>query len=158
MIHIFQRHFYLQADFQLRRLGSVLQMLVLTGGERRPHGNCSHDMHGYMTWCPTLVFIAVVTLQLAPYLCSLSSVSGSKEDQPLPQMLLRLQVKWLHWRQTFLSLSLCELLLWHVHHHVCVPPKWWPLCWSNTFRVFIYDVISFYTISNSYHNFQTTGL
>lgn len=42
-----------------REVGSMLRMLVLTGGEQRPLGNCGHDMQRYMTWCPTLVFIAL---------------------------------------------------------------------------------------------------
>ncbi len=35
-------YIYYKVDFQPRGIGSMLQMLVLTGGERRPLDNCGH--------------------------------------------------------------------------------------------------------------------
>lgn len=46
----------------------------------RPLSNCGHGVHGYLTWCPALVFISLsLPLQLVLYLVSSSSNSGFRE-------------------------------------------------------------------------------
>lgn len=73
------------SDREELALAAGLQMLVLTGGERRPHCN-SGLSHVVSPRCDLMLrphlHSSVVTLHLAPYLGSLSSDTGSGGDQP----------------------------------------------------------------------------
>ena len=105
------------------------------GSHRRggggPLGNCACDMQGLFDLMPhPCLHGSVVTLQFAPYLDSLSSDSGSREDQPSSQKPGCSGYRWNGFTDgACVTVCLSELLLWHVYHHVS--PHRWPLCWSH---------------------------
>lgn len=116
-------YIYYEVHFQPRGVGSRLWMLVLTGGEERPHGNCGHNMQGYLTWCSTLVFFGYISVSTLSQLLIIRLRIQGRSAIISEAGLLRLQVKWLYqWAQLTVCLSVClsghpiwmSFIMWYV--------------------------------------------
>lgn len=122
-------------------------MLVLTGGEQRPFGSCGRTaLHAPPLSSQRCRYPSVRTLsQLLIIRLRIERRSAVVSEA----VLLRLPVKCLYWRAwitvcRWVFLPQRELLLWHVLHHVCAFPHWWPHHWSRQYKyLFLFDVSGF---------------
>lgn len=121
-------------------------MLVLTGGEQRPFGSCGHTaLHAPPLSSQRCHYPSVHTLsQLLIIRLRIERRSAVVSEA----VLLRLPVKCLYWR---VWITVCRSaflpqseLLWHVLHHVCAFPHWWPHHCSRQYKyLFLFDVSGF---------------